>query len=211
MTDDNSRARPRAYFVKLPLLWDIEAQAVHRMTAELALYEPQAIALGLLPPDGQYPGDTAPVVLADGFAVDQNGITLYLPTAWYRHDPERWTEAFTACGLSGFYEGLQGLAAFRAVAVQNSLKARKRGQRGSGKRKQYERDFLLAAALVRIAQGMSQRKAVCEALAEYEEEIEPWRFDVAQNALLVLVTRFLRKGRLKGDRFFVHSPPDPVR
>lgn len=209
MATTNSRAVPRTYFVKLPFLWDIEAQAVHRMTAELALYEPQAIELGLLPPDGLAPGETAPVVLAEGFAVDQDGIVLYLPHGWYRHNPERWPEAFDACGLAGFYEGLPGLAALRAVSVQTGLQKRKRGQRGSSKRKLYERDFLLAAALVRIAKGSSQRVAVCEALEEYDD-VMPWRFKVAQNALHVLVKRYLRKGQLRGQPLFVPSLPDPV-
>jgi hypothetical protein len=204
------RAAPRIYYVRLPLLWDIEAKAVHRMTAELALYEPQALALGLLPPDGLESGITAPVVLAQGFGIDREGIVLYLTKRAYRHNPERWAEAYDACGLTGFYEGLQGLAALRAISMQTGLQTRKRGQRGSGKRRQYERDFLLSAALVRIARGMSYRVAVCDALSEYDD-ITPWRFEVAQNALLVLVSRFIRKGRLRDEPFFVHSPPDPLR
>ncbi|GMV28568.1 MAG: hypothetical protein AMXMBFR59_06930 [Rhodanobacteraceae bacterium] len=187
---------PRGYIVNLPAVHDSATGETLRATFELFLYGPQAEEIGV-----------RPVMNAAGFFVDENGIELYLVTGRVYEHPEHWSEAFHALGLSGELDGLPALAALKAVSLWIAQRPRKRGERGPGKTNQQARDFLLSAALVRMANGMGMRAAVCEAISEYEDYgLVPWRFETAEETLLKIVKR-----HLGAVRFFVPRRPGPVR
>lgn len=191
MSDEVLQADPtqaRDYLVRLPAIHDPATGEVHRATFGLFLYGPQAEQI-----------QARAVMSATGFFVSRPGIELYLTTGVVMERPEHWAEAFDALGLAGTYEGLPGLAALRAIALWLSQRRPRRGERGPGKKGQGARDLLLAAALLRIAQGLSLRAAVCDVLAEHED-IVPWSFATAESSLLQLLKRHLR-----GSRSFVPS------
>lgn len=186
--------QPREYLVRLPALYDVATGEVHRATFRLFLYGPQAERVR-----------AKAVMNAAGFFVSRDGIELYLTAGIVMERPEHWAEAFDVLGLTGTYDGLPALAAIQAISLWTSQRAPRRGERGPGKQGQGARDLLLAAVLLRVAQGSSIRSAVCSVLAEYEDVV-PWRFETAEASLLQVVKRHLR-----GSRSFVPSPPNRVR
>ncbi|GMV31979.1 MAG: hypothetical protein AMXMBFR59_41040 [Rhodanobacteraceae bacterium] len=188
--------QPRGYLVRLPAVYDSTTGEAHRATIELMMYEPQALEI-----------NARSVMNATGFFVDRTGIEIYLLQGTVREHPEHWEEAFDALGLAGEYDGLGALAAVQAICLWLQQRKRTRGARGPGKKNQDARDFLLSAALVRMAKGKRMRQAVCEVLTEYEDVgVVPWRFETAEESLLQMVKR-----HLKGTRFFVPGQPSRVR
>lgn len=186
-------ASPQTYLVLLPI-YDPAAGKWHTLNLGMPLYAPQAEAIR-----------AEPVMKATDFTVTSVGIEFNLiGRAKFLHMPPGWPAAFDSAGLHGTYKDMAALSAFHAVYLQLGLQTRGRGERGASRANREVRDFLVAAVLVRIAKGTSQRVAVCEVVTEYDRLL-PWPFRAAQNTLWTLVKRHLARTRLS-----VPSPPKRV-
>jgi hypothetical protein len=189
----DDKVMPRGYIVKLPAIMDKDRR-VHRPTFELFLYQPQAAQLRL-----------DPLTHADGFIVWRDGVELFLETGRYKNCPAGWVEAFDDERLTGPYFGVAAIAALQLITRAMKRRKRKRGERGPAKTNLHAREFLLAAALACIAEGMSQREAVSHVLAEHDDVV-PWPFETAEGTLRQMVKR-----QIGANRFFVPSPSESMR
>lgn len=131
--------------------------------------------------------DAARRMTASAIEVDSRGLSLTLVMGKLLWSHDEWAEWWESAGLVSC-AGIAGLAAHRAFCMWDQARDRRRGEHGPPDAGIEERDHMLSAALVGIAQGLSFRAAVAAAFEQYKPEASA----ADEVALLRRVTRYLR-------------------